>query len=190
MVASARASGYLKENFTVVDNFDLGYLLPEELLLVATGSQGETGAALQRLAADSHPDVNLSAGDHVIFSTMTIPGNEQQVNALVAAFRARGITVTLADESDIPLHASGHPCAAELAQMYQWTRPHLAIPVHGEDKHMRANARLAAEQGVPHQLVGRNGDLFDLVRKTLERNAVRTGRLWVDENKRQLLPVN
>ena len=189
MVASARASGYLEENFTVVDNFDLGYLLPEELLLVATGSQGETGAALQRLAVDSHPDVNLSAGDHVIFSTMTIPGNEKQVNALVAAFRARGITVTLADESDIPLHASGHPCASELAQMYQWTRPHLAIPVHGEDIHMRANARLASEQGVPHQLVGQNGDLFDLKAKKKQEAAVKVGRLWLNESSLSLEPV-
>ena len=189
MVASARASGYLAENFTVVDNFDLGYLLPEELLLVATGSQGETGAALQRLAVDSHPDVNLSAGDHVIFSTMTIPGNEKQVKALVAAFRAREITVTLADESDIPLHASGHPCAAELAQMYQWTRPHLAIPVHGEDIHMRANARLASEQGVPHQLVGQNGDLFDLIAKKKQEGAVKVGRLWLNESSSSLEQV-
>ena len=189
MVASARASGYLEENFTVVDNFDLGYLLPEELLLVATGSQGETGAALQRLAVDSHPDVNLSAGDHVIFSTMTIPGNEKQVNALVAAFRARGITVTLADESDIPLHASGHPCASELAQMYQWTRPHLAIPVHGENIHMRANARLASEQGVPHQLVGQNGDLFDLIAKKKQEGAVKVGRLWLNESSSSLEQV-
>ena len=189
MVASARASGYLEENFKVVDNFDLGYLLPEELLLVATGSQGETGAALQRLAVDSHPDVNLSAGDHVIFSTMTIPGNEKQVNALVAAFRARGITVTLADESDIPLHASGHPCASELAQMYQWTRPHLAIPVHGENIHMRANARLASEQGVPHQLVGQNGDLFDLIAKKKQEGAVKVGRLWLNESSSSLEQV-
>ena len=92
----------------MVDNFDLGYLLPEELLLVATGSQGETGAALQRLAADSHPDVNLSAGDHVIFSTMTIPGNEQQVNALVAAFRACGITVTQLMNPTFPCMPPGH----------------------------------------------------------------------------------
>jgi ribonuclease J len=145
MVASARASGYLEENFTVVD--------------------------------------------HVIFSTMTIPGNEKQVNALVAAFRARGITVTLADESDIPLHASGHPCAAELAQMYQWTRPHLAIPVHGEDMHMRANARLASEQGVPHQLVGKNGDLFDLIAKKKQEAAVKVGRLWLNESSLSLEPV-
>ncbi len=125
----------------------------------------------------------------MIFSTMTIPGNEKQVNALVAAFRARGIKVTLADESDIPLHASGHPCAAELAQMYQWTRPHLAIPVHGEDKHMRANARLAAEQGVPHQLVGQNGDLFDLIAKKKKEAAVKVGRLWLNESSMRVEPV-
>ena len=85
----------------------------------------------------------------MIFSTMTIPGNEQQVNALVAAFRARGIKVTLADELTFPFMPRGTLCG-ELAQMYQWTRPHLAIPIHGEDKHMRENARLAAEQGVSH----------------------------------------
>ena len=97
--------------------------------------------------------------------------------------------MTLADESDIPLHASGHPCAAELAQMYQWTRPHLAIPVHGEDKHMRANARLAAEQGVPHQLVGQNGDLFDLIAKRKKEAAVKVGRLWLNESSMRVEPV-
>ena len=157
MVASVRASGYLKENFTPW-TLDLGYLLPEELLLVATGSQGETGAAAET-GSRGHPDVNLSAGDHVIFSTMTIPGNEQQVNALVAAFRARGITVTLADESDIPLHLR-HPCAA-VGPDVSVDRPHLAIPVHGEDSTCGPMPGWP-EQGVPHQLVGRNGDLFDL----------------------------
>ena len=189
MVSSAQAAGYLRENFNLVDNFDLGYLQPEEVLLVATGSQGEPGAALHRLAADSHPDVNLSAGDHVIFSTKTIPGNEEQVARLVNSFRARGIKVTLADESDTPLHASGHPCEEALRQMYQWTKPRLAIPVHGEAKHMRANARLADEVGVPHQLVGQNGDLFDLVASRIEKGEVVTGRLWYDEGNRKLVPV-
>jgi ribonuclease J len=189
MVSSAQAAGYLRENFNLVDNFDLGYMQPEEVLLVATGSQGEPGAALHRLAADSHPDVNLSAGDHVIFSTKTIPGNEEQVARLVNAFRARGIKVTLADESDIPLHASGHPCEEELRQMYQWTKPRLAIPVHGEAKHMRANASLAGEAGVPHQLVGQNGDLFDLVASRIDKGEVVTGRLWYDEGSRKLVPV-
>lgn len=189
MVSSARAAGYLKENFSLVDNFDLGYLLPEEVLLVATGSQGESGAALQRLAADNHPDVNLSAGDHVLFSTKTIPGNEEQIARLVNAFRARDIQVTMADESEIPLHASGHPCEEELLQMYEWTRPRLAIPVHGEARHMRANANLAREAGVSHQLVGQNGDLFDLVAMRLYKAEIVTGRLWYDEHSRKLLPV-
>ena len=73
--------------------------------------------------------------------------------------------------------------------MYQWTKPRLAIPVHGEAKHMRANARLAEEVGVPHQLVGQNGDLFDLVASRIDKGEVVTGRLWYDEGNRKLVPV-
>jgi len=186
MVSSARAAGYLKENFNVVDNFDLGYLLPEEMLVVATGSQGEMNAALHRLAADSHPDINLSAGDHVIFSAKTIPGNEAEVKALVQAFEARGIRVTHADQSSLALHASGHPCADELRQMYRWVKPVVSIPVHGETRHMRANALIAKSEGVPHQLLGENGDLFDVVNKKLVRKAAPVGRLWLDENQGKL----
>ena len=189
MVASARAAGYLKENFNVVDNFDLGYLLPEELLLLATGSQGEMNAALHRLVADTHPDVNLAAGDHVIFSAKTIPGNEKEVERLVHAFRERGIEVTHADESDVLLHASGHPCADELKLMYEWLKPTVAVPVHGEDRHMTVNARLAAESGVPQQLVGRNGDLFDLVAGKRLPDAAPVGRLWLDEEAGKLRQV-
>ena len=186
MVSSARAAGYLTENFVCIDNYELGYLLPEETLIVATGSQGELGAALHRLASDNHQDVNLSAGDHVIFSTMTIPGNEKQVTGLVSAFRARGIQVTLADESDIPLHASGHPYIDELKQMYQWVRPRLAIPVHGEERHLRANGRIASGEGVPYRLVGKNGDLFDLVNNRRIEAAVKVGRLWLNESRARL----
>ena len=186
MVSSARAAGYLKENFNVVDNFDLGYLLPEELLAVATGSQGEAGAALQRLAGDTHPDINLAAGDHVIFSAKTIPGNEKEVESLIRSFEARNIQVTHADQSDIPLHASGHPCAEELTLMYEWVKPRIAIPVHGEDRHMQANASIAKSVGVPHQLVGKNGDVFDLLNNKRQVAAAPVGRLWLDEEQRQL----
>ena len=189
MVSSARAAGYLKENFSCVDNYELGYLLPEETLIVATGSQGEAGAALHRLALDNHPDVNLSAGDHVIFSTTTIPGNEKQVAGLVSALSARGIQVTLADESDVSLHASGHPYVDELKKMYQWVRPRLAIPVHGEERHLRANARIASGEGVPHCLVGKNGDLFDLVSNKRREGVAKVGRLWLNESSSRLEPV-
>lgn len=186
MVSSARAAGYLKDNFNLVDNFDLGYLLPNELLAIATGSQGEMNAALHRLAADTHADVNLSAGDHVIFSAKTIPGNEAEVKALMQAFAGRGIRVTHADDSSLALHASGHPCAEELRQMYRWVKPGLAIPVHGEARHMQANASIAEREGVPEQLVGENGDLFDVVNRRLIRNAAPVGRLWLDEDQGRL----
>jgi ribonuclease J len=183
MVRSAKMAGYLSEDFEVVDSFDLGYLLPEETLVIATGSQGEPRAALHRLAADSHRDFNLSAGDHVIFSSKTIPGNEEEVARLLRAFEVRNIKVTHADNSDRRLHASGHPCSEELELMYQWSRPRLAVPVHGEARHMQANAAIAERAGVPRSLVGRNGDLYDLVERRFVTADIPTGRLWLeDEN--------
>ena len=186
MVSSARAAGYLKTNFAALDTFDLGYLLPEETLIVATGSQGEVGAALQRLARDDHPDCNLAAGDHVIFSAKTIPGNELEVQALVNSFEVRNIRVTHADHSDRALHASGHPHADELALMYSWLKPRLAIPVHGERFHLECNARVAKGAGVPTQLVGENGDIFDLLNQSKISSKVPVGRLWLDEENNKL----
>lgn len=181
MVACARSAGYLEENFNTVTNPDLGYLLPEEVLAITTGSQGEQGAALNRLAMDQHPDLSLGAGDHVIFSAKTIPGNESGVARLIEAFTDRGIRVTHAETAGEVLHASGHPCAEELRQMYSWLRPRLAIPVHGEPYHMDCNARLAEESGVSVCLRGSNGDLFDIVTGRLRPGFAPVGRLWFDE---------
>ncbi|MDP1756737.1 MAG: MBL fold metallo-hydrolase RNA specificity domain-containing protein, partial [Pseudohongiella sp.] len=184
MAACAKAAGYLHQNFKLVNNEDLAYLLPAEVMLIATGSQGEVNAALHRLAVDNHPDISLAAGDHVVFSAKTIPGNELDVERLVKAFESRQIRVTHAShlsDNDRPLHASGHPCADELLQMYHWVKPRIAIPVHGEREHMRCNAAIAKAAGVPFQLQGLNGDLFDLVRGTVKRKAAPVGRLWLDE---------
>lgn len=192
MTSCAKAAGYLLNNFVPVNSNDLGYLLPAETLMVATGSQGELNAALHRLAMDTHPDVSLAAGDHVIFSAKTIPGNEADVERLISAFEARQIRVTHAShlsEKGAQLHASGHPCADELLQMYRWVKPRIAIPVHGEAEHMRCNSALAKAAGVPFQLQGLNGDLFDLVRSTIKRKAAPTGRLWLDEKKYRLEKV-
>lgn len=193
MTSCAKAAGYLAENFTPVNNTDLGYLLPAETLLIATGSQGELNAALHRLAMDSHPDISLAAGDHIIFSAKTIPGNEADVERLISAFEARQVRVTHAsqlDESHAGLHASGHPCADELLQMYRWVKPRIAIPVHGEVMHMRCNAALAKAAGVPFQLQGSNGDLFDVVRSTIRRKAAPVGRLWLEEKTGRLEKVS
>jgi len=187
MVMNARMAGYLKEHFNLVDPFNLGYLLPNEVLAVATGSQGESRAALQRLAMDTHPDITLTAGDHVIFSAKTIPGNEIDVGRLVAALESKGVEVTLSETSSRPIHASGHPCREELQQMYDWVKPKVAIPVHGEAMHMQCNADIAKSCGVPIQLTGSNGDVFDIVAGKKLKERVPVGRLWLDDSKREAL---
>lgn len=185
MVRNAKMAGYLKENFNLVDSFNLGYLLPSEVLVLATGSQGEARAALRRLALDTHPDISLAAGDHVIFSSKTIPGNEEGVGLLVAALESKGVRVTPSETSAKPIHASGHPYAEELKQMYEWIKPRIAIPVHGEAMHMQCNADIAKSCGVPIQLTGRNGDVFDMVAGKKLKERVPVGRLWLDDSKRE-----
>ena len=183
MVASAKASGYLLENFDVIPPHDLGYLPPEEVLILATGSQGEANAALNRLAHGTHPELELEPLDRVIFSSKTIPGNESAIRQLTDALRDLDVEVIEGANSQLPIHASGHPCAAELQHMYQWIGSPLAIPVHGEAHHMAANADIAKRCGVAQQLVGRNGDLFR-IRPTpgIYRQAVATGRLELRPN--------
>jgi ribonuclease J len=181
MTAAAKACGYLAEDFDPISPHDLGYLPPHEVMILATGSQGEPGAALTRLAANRHPTLELTPGDRVIYSAKAIPGNEAKIAAMGASFTAAGIDVVHADQSNLPLHASGHPNADELTNMYQWLRPNIAIPVHGEPAHMQANANLAKQAGVARQLVGENGDLFRIApMPSLLRGAVDVGRLYVD----------
>lgn len=175
---AAAAAGLLPPAFNVVDAAHLGYLPRKEVLAIATGSQGEAGAALARLAADTHPALSLQAGDTVIMSARAIPGNEESIGRLREQFLARDIEVLESEDTHYPVHASGHPCAAELLQMYQWLCPRVAVPVHGEEAHMQANAGIAREAGVPLAMTGHNGDLFYLAPEPgVRRRAVRTGRL-------------
>lgn len=180
MSRCAQNAGYLQTDFSPIDRQHLGYLPAEEVLAIATGSQGEPGAALHRLSIDSHPDLSLQAGDQVIFSAKTIPGNEQGVEKLINRFEQIGVTVFQADSSNLTLHASGHGGEPELTRMYEWVAPKAVIPVHGEPKHLAANANIAAAAGVEKQLVGRNGDLYDLVNLTIRTNAVPVGRMALD----------
>ena len=110
-------------------------------------------------------------------------GNETAIQQLTDSLRNLGVEVIEGVNSQLPIHASGHPCAAELQRMYQWLDSPLAIPVHGEPHHMAANADIAKRSGVAQQLVGRNGDLFR-VRPTpgIYRQAVATGRLELRPN--------
>jgi len=189
MTAAAKACGYLAKDFDPIPPNDLGYLPPQEVMILATGSQGEPNAALTRLAANRHPTLELTQGDRVIYSAKAIPGNEQRIAAMGASFAAAGVDVIHADHSALTLHASGHPNAEELSHMYTWLKPNIAIPVHGEPAHMQANADLAKRAGVPRQLVGRNGDLFRIAPiPSMMRSAVAVGRLFDDQG--QLTPVS
>ncbi|MBW0148441.1 ribonuclease J [Marinobacter arenosus] len=181
MSSAARAAGVWDAADRLITPSHLGYLPRAEVLAVATGSQGEPRTALRRLASGNHPDFELEAGDTVIFSARAIPGNEEAIDALVRRLRELGVTVITAEESAVPIHASGHPAREELEAMYQWVQPKIAIPVHGEAKHMDTHAEIAKGCGVNRALVGRNGDLF-MIRPVpgMRRQIAETGRLGWD----------
>ena len=142
----ARETGYLDgiADFRSVEAY--GYLPPDKVVALCTGSQGEPRAALARISEDQHPEVTLSQGDMVIFSSRTIPGNEKAVGRLINGLVRQGIEV-ITDRTHL-VHVSGHPRRAEMAELYQWVRPRIAIPVHGEALHLSEHAKLARDAGV------------------------------------------
>lgn len=188
MVSAGRATGLLPVDEVSVDPAHLGYLPPETVLLLATGSQGEPRTALNRLSMNNFRDMNLQAGDTVIFSSRVIPGNETAVEALIARLESMEVTVVTERSAELPIHASGHPAANEVRTMYEWVQADVAIPVHGEPEHMQANVELAIEAGIPRQLCGENGDLFTISpNRSIRRNAYHVGRLTLQGNK--LIPA-
>ncbi len=174
---AARVSGLWPLDTEMAQASHLGFLPPEEVFAVATGSQGEEGAALARLASDSHPALELEPDDTVIFSSRVIPGNEASLERLYQRLQSKGVKVVVDESESAPIHASGHPARDELRDMYSWVRPRIAVPVHGEPHHLDAHAELARELAVPMQLNGRNGDLFMLAPQPgIRRAAAPIGR--------------
>lgn len=183
MYSVARVTGYWPEDLTPIDENHLGYLPPKEVLAIATGSQGEPRSALNRLALDTYTALQLEGGDRVILSSFLIPGNEQLVARMLDRFTAKNIKVIESATSSTPIHASGHPCQVELAQMYSWVQPKIAVPLHGEPEHMLRNAQIAKRHSVPIQLTGMNGDLFELAPNArVHLNSVETGRVAINQN--------
>ncbi|MDJ0880065.1 MAG: ribonuclease J [Gammaproteobacteria bacterium] len=181
MVSAARRTDHWPDDARVADGRHLGYLPRHEVLGVATGSQGEPKAALKRMAMGNFRDLELDPGDTVIFSSKVIPGNEEAVAVLITQLRQRDVIVIEAADSELPIHASGHPCQDELRQLYRWVQPKVAIPVHGTLEHINANASIAREVGIPTQLRGENGDLYRLAPVVgIQRKAIKTGRLYHD----------
>jgi ribonuclease J len=178
IIEVAQDNGYLAEFPQPVD-FDTAMGLPRgEVLILATGGQGEPRAALARIAEDSHP-IALTRGDVVLFSSRQIPGNELAIGLVQNRLAARGITMVTDRQSEI--HVSGHPGRPELEALYGWLRPEILVPVHGEMRHMQEQARLGLGAGIPDAVVQQNGDLVRLAPGAPGKIAeVRAGRLVLD----------
>ena len=179
VVQVARETGYLDGVQEFRDAESYGYLPPDKVLALCTGSQGEPRAALARIAQDEHPEVTLSRGDRVIFSARTIPGNEIAVSRVINGLVSQGVEVIT--DRDHLVHVSGHPRRAELLDMIGWVRPKILIPAHGEPLHLAEHAKLARGAGVPQVLVCRNGDLVQLAPGPAAIvDEVPSGRLYKD----------
>jgi ribonuclease J len=175
----ARETGYLDgvQPFRSADAY--GYLPPNKVVALCTGSQGEPRAALSRIAADQHPDVTLSRGDTVIFSARTIPGNEKEVGRIINGLIDQGIEV-ITDRTHM-VHVSGHPRRAELEELIGWVKPKILIPVHGEALHLSEHAKLARSLGIKEVIQCRNGDLVRIMEgRAGIIDEVPAGRLYKD----------
>jgi len=159
IIRVAKASGYLGHFPPLIDADEAMRLPPGEVMIIATGGQGEPRAALSRVAFDSHP-IKLSAGDTVIFSSKQIPGNEIAIGRIQNALAAKGVQMVTDRQAEV--HVSGHPGRPELAAMYNWIRPEIILPVHGELRHMAEQARFARSHGIPRGIVQSNGTVVRL----------------------------
>jgi ribonuclease J len=176
---AARENGYLTEIPRFLTEEEAAHLPRDRVLLACTGSQGEPRAALPKIAAGAHPHIVLEPGDTVIFSSRIIPGNERAIGRLHNALSALGVHVI--SEHDHFVHVSGHPARDELVRMYQLIRPRIAVPVHGEGRHLAEHARLAADCQVAERVVALNGEVVRLTPgKAGVVETVPAGRLALD----------
>jgi len=180
IAAAARSVGLVEDLPPFIADNEAKAFPPDKILYLCTGSQGEPRAALARIADGTHPFVRLGAGDHCIFSSRIIPGNEIPIRNLQNKLADRG--VRLVTERDHPgIHVSGHPCRDELAEMYRWARPTISVPTHGERRHLLEHAAFARDLQVPQQVTPRNGDMVRLAPGRAEIvDEVPAGRLYVD----------
>ncbi|WP_374545598.1 ribonuclease J [Rhodoblastus sp.] len=155
----ARECGYLEGVPELLSLDSFARLPAQKILILATGSQGEARAAMSRIVRGEHA-VKLSPNDLVIFSSRTIPGNEREVNAIVNGLILQGVDVLT--DRDALVHCSGHPRRGEVAKLYEWLRPKIAVPAHGEALHLQVHAEFARSHGVDHVLVAHNGDMLAL----------------------------
>ena len=181
VIETATELGYIQvpEN-TLVDLNDLRNYPDERTVIIPTGSQGESMAALSRMAQDIHKKVTIRPSDTIVFSSTPIPGNEKAVDKVINELEARGAEVIFQD-----VHVSGHACREEIKLIYSLVKPRYALPVHGEIRHRHAQARIAKELGYDsgHILMLHSGDVLEIADDGSEPKVtgqVHTGTVYVD----------
>lgn len=158
---AAKENGYLADCPAFVSEADAGFFPEDKIVLICTGSQGEPRAALSRIADGTHPHITLGDGDVCIYSSRQIPGNERAISRVQNKLSSRGVEI-FTTEDHPGVHVSGHPARDDLARMYQLVRPRIAVPVHGDSRHLREHARLARTCQVPEAVVPSNGSMIRL----------------------------
>lgn len=160
IIAVAKANGYLANFPDILDEEAARDLPRDKQFIICTGCQGEPRAALHRIAMGEHRNIRLSPGDLVVFSSKVIPGNERSISRIYNQLSTANVDVMT--EKDAFIHVSGHPGQPDLQKMYEWIRPQVAIPVHGEMRHMKRHAEFAKAQGVEGAIVPYNGSVIQL----------------------------
>ena len=179
VISTAAELGYLNvpEN-TLIELDQMKNYPDEQMVLITTGSQGESMAALSRMASNMHRKVQIKPGDTVIFSSNPIPGNEKAVSRVINELSMKGADVIFQDA-----HVSGHACQEEIKLIYSLVHPKYAIPVHGEYRHLKAQAQVAESLGIPKENIFllSSGDVLELdEEKAQVVDRVQTGAILVD----------
>ena len=179
---ACKQCGYLKNVVEPVDPRDANKISKDRIIFLCTGSQGEPMGALNRIANDIHPDVNIESGDTVIFSSKIIPGNEKKLYALQNSIVKRDIEVIT--EENAFVHVSGHANREDLKDMYQWVKPRCVIPVHGEHRHIKEHISFAKEMQIPFNLKIENGNIIKISRDKKPEiiDQAPTGKIYLDGN--------
>jgi ribonuclease J len=179
MIDVASELGYMEGLPEFIAEEDYGFIPRENLVIICTGSQGEPRAALAKLARDEMKTVALSPGDIVVFSSRTIPGNEKAILEIKNQLIEQGVRII--EDNEALVHVSGHPRRNELRKMYEWTRPRIGVPVHGEAAHLVAHGVLMTQSGIPEVAQARNGDMLRLAPGAAEIiDQVPFGRVYKD----------
>lgn len=181
---AAVATGVIADLPDLISEDQAGSLPDDNLLFLCTGSQGEERAALGRISRNDHRHISLGDGDTVIFSSRVIPGNEKGIYEMQNALAEKGVRIITDKMTDEPIHVSGHPARDELRQMYQWVRPKISVPVHGERRHIVEHAAFARSLQVSQAVTPRNGDLIKLAPGPAKIiDTVPNGRMYLDGNR-------